>query len=113
MGAVTSKDPATAGGGDAASWMRHYKLKAEDMVYIPMVDGLKEIASGDMLWFAIEGELCGGVRVDSVEDDVMNNRQEIWFKGSQIRHTLGLKVDAPKTGEVRTGDEWLKFLREP
>ena len=114
--AVTKDDQAPVGDGDAPSWLRYYKLEREDFVFIPMVPGLEDIQSGDMLWFAIDGRLYGAVRIERIEEDVINSRKEIWFNGGDICPMIkevetGLKT-APllDSGVVK---HWLQSLSAP
>lgn len=111
--AVSSVDPAPVGDGDAASWLQHYKLRNPDDVFIPMASGLEDIQAGDMLWFAVNNILEGVVTVSRIEEDVVNDRKEIWFDGSQI-HAMDEKLTTHLRTAIigkETTDRWFKSLK--
>lgn len=112
--AVSSDDPAPAGDGDAASWLRHYKLENDDMVYIPQTKGLEGIQAGDSLWFSVNNILQGVVTVDRVEEDAINDRREIWFNGAEIKQTeyILTHLKTAVVGEEIT-DRWLTYVKAP
>lgn len=110
--AVNSNSPAPQGGGDAASWLRYYKLQENDEVFVPMVPGLETIQPGDMLWFSIDGELQSAVIVLRVLDDHLNDKIEIWFDGTQLRHVTTKTEWMGSTGpiEERLAQTWMGSL---
>lgn len=110
--AVTKREPAPIGDGDAASWLRHYRLSAELETFIPMVPELAGVEEGDQLWFAIDHELCGAVSVKRIAEDVFNNRKEIWFKGSDIVRPFRVVETHLKTACIskELAGEWTKSL---
>lgn len=111
--AVSYGSPAPAGIGDAASWLRYYKLDNDDEVFIPMAEGLEEIQAGDTLWFIIEGILYGAVPVLRIEEDAINERKEVWFDGSCIQHAEpGVEIANARTAKISTMEavRWTEVL---
>lgn len=109
--AVSKEDPAPVGDGDAASWLVFYKLSAQEETFIPMAAGLEDIRAGDTLWFAVNAVIQGAATVMRIEDDVINNRKEIWFGVPNLAEEkveTGLKT-APIGQEITK--QWQKALQ--
>jgi hypothetical protein len=108
--AVFKEEPAPVGDGDAASWLVFYKLGATEETFIPMPPGLEDIRPGDTLWFAVNREMKGAAKVTRIEDDIINNRKEVWFEVPVLAHEqVRTHLKTAVIGK-ETADRWLKSL---
>jgi hypothetical protein len=77
--------------GDIASWFRFYKWDVEGEVYVPMkADGGPVPEVADFLWFALDDELIGGVRLQRVfTDPLRSGALELWYEPLQALEPTG------------------------
>lgn len=95
---VRSDDPSPSGRGTAVDYFKAYKLASVDDIYIPWHGeyGQTVPIAGDVLWMQIEEDVIACVTIKHVMDDVMNDRIELWFDGTNIKTVEGLKNKGAK-----------------
>ena len=65
-----------------ASWFKHYKLEDGGETFVPVPDPY-ECLEGDMLWFAMDSVIVGYVVILQQQEDLINNKWEIWFDSTK------------------------------
>jgi hypothetical protein len=112
--AARSTDPAPVGGGDAASWLKFYKLDPEEEVFIPRVAGLEDVRVGDALWFAVNNQLIGFSKVLRIEEDNLNAREELWVDTGKMVRCTGKAETHCNTSSIGLdlAERWLQYTRE-
>lgn len=97
---VSTTDPSITGRGSAGEWLEHYKLAADDDVFIPWAYTGGEViepVEGDWLWMAIDKLVVARVPIKRVFEDPLNHFMELWFDGKEIKHIAGLTNYYPET----------------
>jgi len=86
--AMIAKDPAPAGDGDTSSWFRFYKWCVQGDSFIVTRYPFKSISAGDFLWFSMDDEIFGYVKIEEVEDQTVGGvvrRQELRYNAEKMQ----------------------------
>ena len=101
---LDASKPAPAGTLNAVEWFRTYKLGGEGLTYVPVekeaMKLLDPVEPGDILWFEVFEEpypsvFIGYARVETITEDFMNGRVELWFPAEALR--TGVLIGAPQS----------------
>lgn len=91
------------------SWFIYYKFRPDDPeeLYVPAPYGTAEFSEGDVAWLCVGNEVYGGVPILRVVDDALNQRKELWYRGTDIKVLRQpMSVLALGLGQMRDGRAW-------
>jgi hypothetical protein len=85
---LQSSDPDPVKTGDTLSWFRYYKWCNEGETFIRLNKEYADIKAGDYLWFSMDRDLFGGVRIKEAEVYTLGGSEvnfiEVFYDGESM-----------------------------